>query len=86
MEAALHQNTFTVSIPQLDTERFKGIAKAMGWVILPMPVTEKHQLYDPESGAYLNEETMRVIEDSRKGIGVNHYDSFDDFAKAMRAL
>ena len=86
MEEALHQNTFTVSVPQLDTKRFKGIAKAMGWIILPMPIVEKPQLYDPESGAYLNEETMRVIEDSRKGIGVNHYASFDDFAKAMRAL
>lgn len=87
METTLNQDTFTILVPKIDTKRFKGIVKAMGWTITSISQsTEKTRLYDPESGDYLNDETMRAIEDSRKGIDVNSYASFDDFAKAMRAL
>jgi len=41
------------------------------------------RLYDPETGEYLNDETMKVIEDANKGIGVIHYDSLQDFYKEM---
>lgn len=46
----------------------------------------KTSLYDPESGKYLNEETMQVINDTNNGIGINTYDTFDGFVKAMNAL
>ena len=42
-----------------------------------------HRLYDPETGEYLNDETMKVIEDAHKGIGVTHYNSLQDFYKEM---
>ena len=87
MEAVVNQNSFVISVPEFDTKRLKGIVKAMGWTITPtVKAVEKVRLYDPESGEYLNDETMRAIENSRKGIDVNSYASFDDFAKAMRAL
>ncbi|MBQ9640116.1 MAG: hypothetical protein IJV06_00920 [Bacteroidaceae bacterium] len=43
----------------------------------------KPRLYDPETGKYLNEETMKVIEDAHNGIGVTHYNSLQDFYKEM---
>jgi hypothetical protein len=43
----------------------------------------KPRLYDPETGEYLNDETMKVIEDAHKGIGVTHYDSVDDMFKSI---
>ena len=44
---------------------------------------KKLRLYDPETGEYLNDKTMKVIEDAHKGIGVTHYDSLQDFYKEM---
>ena len=44
---------------------------------------KKPRLYDPETGEYLNDKTMKVIEDAHKGIGVTHYDSLQDFYKEM---
>ena len=43
----------------------------------------KPRLYDPETGRYLNDDTMKVIEDAHKGIGVIRYDSLQDFYKEM---
>ena len=43
----------------------------------------KPRLYDPETGEYLNDETMKVIEDAHKGIGVTQYDSVDDMFKSI---
>ena len=51
------------------------------------PQKAKPSLYDPETGEYLNEETMKVIEDVRSGKEqCTSYSSFDEFEKAMRAL
>jgi hypothetical protein len=47
------------------------------------PVKSKNRLYDPETGEYLNDETMKAIEDAHKGIGVTQYDSADDMFKAL---
>ena len=45
------------------------------------------RLYDPETGEYLNDETMKVIEDVRSGKEpLMSYSSFEDFKKAMREL
>ncbi|MCR4920284.1 MAG: hypothetical protein K5945_01055 [Bacteroidaceae bacterium] len=35
------------------------------------------ELYDPETGKYLNKKAMKVIEDAHKGVGVPYYDSVD---------
>ena len=44
---------------------------------------KKPRLYDPETGEYLNDKTMKAIEDAHKGIGVTHYDSVDKMFKSI---
>ena len=47
----------------------------------------KSRLYDPETGEYLNDETMQAIEDVRSGKDEGTtYESFEEFKKAMTAL
>jgi hypothetical protein len=47
----------------------------------------KPLLYDPETGEYLNDETMQAIEDVRSGKDQGTtYESFEEFKKAMMAL
>ena len=41
------------------------------------------RLYDPETGEYLNDKTMKVIEDALKGKNVTSYASADDMFKAL---
>ena len=44
----------------------------------------KPRLYDPETGEYLNDETMQLIEDVRSGKDKGTtYESFEEFKKAM---
>ena len=62
---ALNQNVFTVSVPSIDTKRFKQLIKLMGWTAVPSKSTAR--LFDPETGEYLNDETMQAIEDVRNG-------------------
>ena len=50
------------------------------------PKTKRARLYDPETGEYLNDKTMKVIEDARQGKNIVTYGSFEDFEKAMRKL
>ena len=65
----------------------KAISMLRGVTKVSQPKTSKKpRLYDPETGDYLNEETMKAIEETRKGIGVTTYETFEDFEKAMRAL
>ena len=47
----------------------------------------KPRLYDPETGEYLNDKTMKAIDGVRSGKDKGTtYSSFEDFEKAMRAL
>ena len=47
----------------------------------------KPRLYDPETGEYLNDKTMKAIEDVRSGKDKGTtYSSFEESEKAMRAL
>ena len=49
--------------------------------------TKKPRLYDPETGEFLNDKTMKAIEDVRSGKDKGTtYSSFEEFEKAMRAL
>ena len=51
------------------------------------PATQKPHLFDPETGEYLNEKTMKAIEDVRSGKDKGTtYESFEEFKKAMQAL
>ena len=56
----------------------KGVTKVKAQKQQP-----KIRLYDPETGEYLNDETIKVIEDAHKGIGVTHYDSVDDMFRSI---
>ena len=48
---------------------------------------KKPRLYDPETGEYLNNKTMKAIEDVRSGKDKGTtYSSFEEFEKAMRAI
>lgn len=79
MVTTIDTRTFTVSIPAPETRRFKGMAKLMGWTILPGKAETKSRLYDPETGECLNEQTMKVIEDARKGEDIAFTGSFEEF-------
>lgn len=51
------------------------------------PAAQKPRLYDPETGEYLNDKTMKAIEDVRSGKDKGTtYESFEEFKKAMLAL
>lgn len=61
---------FVLTVPKADVNFFKTMAKKMGWTIerkRPTRTKAKPRLYDPETGEYLNDETMKVIEDVRSG-------------------
>ena len=40
-------------------------------------------LYDPETGKYLNDESIKAIEDAINGNDVTQYGSLDEFYKEM---
>ncbi len=75
MDAALRQETFTISIPKVDRRRFKGIVKAMGWNIAPVVQEEE---FDVTKTAGFKE----AMEDVKHG-RVTRYDSLEDFYKEM---
>ena len=80
----------TINVPNCEVSFFKKMIKKLGWTYTEADVestTAKPRLYDPETGEYLNEKTMKAIEDMRSGNDKGTtYDSFEDFEKAMRAL
>lgn len=69
-----------------DVSMMKDIKKAISMVKGVTKVKAqkpKLRLYDPETGKYLNDKTIKVIEDAHKGIGVTSYNSLKDFYKEM---
>ena len=55
--------------------------------VKPAVTPRKPRLYDPETGEYLNDETMQAIVDVRSGKDQGTvYESFEEFKKAMMAL
>jgi len=78
-------DTFMLTVPKSDVSFFKTIAKKMGWTI-ERKHTAKPRLYDPETGDYLNDATMKVIEDARKGKNVIEVGSMDDYLKMVSKL
>ena len=78
-------DTFTLSIPKDEVSFFKKMAKKMGWSI-EKKKKEKPRMFDPETGEYLNDETMKVIEDAMNGKGLMEFDSYEDFKEWAKAL
>ena len=78
-------DTFTLTVPKADVSFFRTMAKKMGWTI-ERKRTAKPRLYDPETGDYLNDATMKVIENARKGKDVIEVGSMDDYLKLVSNL
>ncbi|MBP5629554.1 MAG: hypothetical protein J6X27_06920 [Bacteroidaceae bacterium] len=60
----------TINIPNREVSFFKKMITKMGWsytVETAEKQTSKPRLYDPETGEYLNDKTMKIIEDVRSG-------------------
>ena len=81
-------STFTLTMPKADVSFFKAMAKKMGWVIGPgKATTKKARLYDPETGEYLNDKTMKAIEDVRSGKEPTYeFGSIEEFKAWCEAL
>lgn len=78
-------DTFTLTVPKADVNFFKMMAKKMGWTI-EYKRKAKPRLYDPETGDCLNDATMKVIENARKGKDVIEVGSMDDYLKLVSNL
>ena len=75
----------TVNIPNRKVSFFKRLMTEMGFTYQMQDLLPR--LYDPETGDYLNDETMQAIEDARSGKDPGTvYKSFEDFERAMRSL
>jgi hypothetical protein len=83
---ANNYGTYSVTIPPSETKRFKQLIHLMGWHYSLIPVKKQARLYDPETGDYLSEKTMKVIEDARQGKGIEHRGSAEDFKRWAEAL
>ena len=79
--------SITINVPKRKVGFFKKLITEMGWTYEISEDTPKARLYDPETGEFLNEKTMKVIENVRKGKDkMISYSSYEDFEKAMRSL
>ena len=78
-------DTFTLTVPKADVSLFKSIAKKMGWKIERKRAV-KPRLYDPETGDSLNNATMKVIEDARKGKDVIEVGSMGEYLELVKNL
>jgi hypothetical protein len=57
--------SINIQMPRGDMAFFRQLAKRMGWSV--SEVTPNDSLFDPETGEYLNEETMQAIRDVEAG-------------------
>ena len=59
----------TINVPNHELNFFKKMIAKMGWTysIVDEPAKIKPRLYDPETSEYLNDKTMKAIEDVRSG-------------------
>ena len=79
---AAAQLLVTISDLSMVNDIKKAISMLKGVTTVKKQKT-RPRLYDPETGKYLNDETMKAIEDAHNGIGVTHYDSVDDMFKSV---
>lgn len=57
--------TININMPRSDMAFIKQLGKRMGWIVSEVKPVDN--LYDSESGAYLNDETMQAIRDVEAG-------------------
>jgi hypothetical protein len=70
-----------------DSQKLELVTMLIESVKPALTAPRKPRLYDPETGEYLNDETMQAIEDVRSGKDPGTiYESFEEFKKAMMAL
>ena len=75
--------TITINVPNSEVSFFKKMIKKLGWTYEEVA---KPRLYDPETDAYLNDKTMKVIEDARNGEGIAFQGSLEDFKTMAESL
>ena len=57
--------TININMPRADIAFIKQLGKRMGWTVSDARPADN--LFDPESGSYLNDETMQAIRDVEAG-------------------
>jgi len=57
--------SLNINMPRADVAFIRKLGKRMGWEV--SRGKQKDNLYDPESGAFLNDETMQAIRDMEAG-------------------
>lgn len=72
--------SFNIQMPRGDMVFFRQLAKRMGWSV--SEVSTNDRLYDPETGEYLNEETMQAIRDVEAG-QVKRCSNLDEILAAL---
>ena len=80
---AMQFDTMSVNIPKADRTFFKALMKKMGWEINRKPKPRRKRLYDPETGKYLNDETMKAIENNDDIAFSGTVDEFKEWAKNL---
>ena len=79
----------TINITNSDVSFFKKMIKKMGWTYTMAgeeSQVEKPRLYDPETGEYLNDKTMKAIEEAHEDMKhgrLKSYDSVDAMFKDL---
>ena len=70
-----------------NSEKLELVAMLIDSVKLAVAEPRKPRLYDPETGEYLNDETMQLIEDVRSGKEKMYkVDSFEDYLEMVKKL
>ena len=67
MTAQSETMNFTISIPKVDLKRFKGLAKAMGWVF------EKNEEIDETEYVKSNAKIMSAIREGEEAIAAGKF-------------
>lgn len=70
-----------INLPRSDMDFMYQLGKRMGWNI--KEVLTPSGLFDPESGEYLNEETMQAIRDVESGKDVVRCKSIDELLTTL---
>ena len=70
-----------INLPRSDRAFLLMLGKRMGWNVQEIPTSDA--LFDPESGEYLNEETMQAIRDVEDGKNVVRCKNIDELLAAI---
>ncbi|MBR2776699.1 MAG: hypothetical protein IKD75_06275 [Prevotella sp.] len=72
--------SITINIPNHEVSFFKKMIKKMGWtytVVGEDSQAPKPRLYDPETGEYLNDKTMKAIEEAHDDLKQGRLKSYE---------